>query len=140
MTIALWSPFAELDSVERRMRRFFGEAGFVPAVLPAADVYETDEDFVVELEVPGFAEKQLLIKVSDHTLTVKGARTEVKTEEQKAFRLHERLAKEFERRFTLPSEADTGLVTAEFDKGVLAIHVAKAKELTPRTIEIAAKN
>jgi HSP20 family molecular chaperone IbpA len=46
----------------------FEEIGFAPTLLPAANVYETDEEFVVELEVPGFEEKELGVEVS-----VKGA-------------------------------------------------------------------
>ena len=76
MTIVKWTPFTELDSMERRMRRLFEEIGFAPGLAPAADVYETDEEFVVELEVPGYEEKELSIEVSDHTLAIKGSRRE----------------------------------------------------------------
>ena len=110
--IVKWTPFQELDSMERRMRRMFEEIGFAPTLLPAADTYETDEEFVVELEVPGFAEKELVIEVSDHHLTVKGERLETKEQQKKAFRLHERLEREFERRFELPQDADTEHVQA----------------------------
>ena len=41
MAIVKWEPWTDLDLMERRMRRFFDVAGFVPAPLPAADVYET---------------------------------------------------------------------------------------------------
>jgi hypothetical protein len=50
--IARWTPFRELDTIERRMRRMLEGIGFVSALLPAADVYETADEFVVELEVP----------------------------------------------------------------------------------------
>ena len=69
---------------------------------PAADVYETDGDYVFELEVPGFEEKQLTVKVSDHTLTVRGERAETTEEKGKTFHLPRRLSTQFERRFELP--------------------------------------
>ena len=47
-----WAPLPDLDVVERRMRRFFEDLGVAPAVTPAADVYETGNELVVELEVP----------------------------------------------------------------------------------------
>ncbi|MGZ4415745.1 MAG: Hsp20/alpha crystallin family protein [Gaiellaceae bacterium] len=103
-TMIKWSPFRELDWMERGMRRMFDEFGFAPA-LPAADVYETKDEFVVELEVPGFEEKELGIEVTDHTLVLKGERTEAKAE--KEFRLRERLEQKFERRFYLPADTDT---------------------------------
>jgi HSP20 family protein len=137
MPVVKWTPFQELDSIERRMRRAFEESGFAPTLLPAADVYETDAEFVVELEVPGYDEKELSIAVSDHTLTVKGERSESTEKEEKDFRLHERLEREFERRFTLPAEADTEHVKATFAKGVLELHTPKMATAKPRKIEIA---
>ena len=67
-----WDPFRELDAMERRMRQMFGDFGLVPAMLPAADVYETEKEYVFEIEAAGFEEKELTIEVADHTLLVKG--------------------------------------------------------------------
>jgi HSP20 family molecular chaperone IbpA len=57
-------------------------------------------------------------------------------EEEKDFRLRERLEQTFERRFYLPSDADTKQVKATFGKGVLAVHAPKLAEPTPQTVEI----
>ena len=137
MQLVRWFPYQEVDAMERRMRRIFDEIGIAPAPLPAADVYETDAEYIFELEVPGFEEKQLAIEVSDHTLTVKGERTETKDGKGKTFRVQERLAKQFERRFELPPEADSGHVAADFHAGVLTLHAPKAKAAEPRTVPIA---
>ena len=136
-TIVRWSPLRELDLVERNMRRMFENFGFMPSVLPASDIYETKDEFVVELEVPGYLEKELGIEVTDHTLVVKGERTELKEEQEKTFRLHERLEKVFERRFELPVEADTEHMKATFKNGVLEVHTPKVKELAPKKVPIA---
>jgi HSP20 family protein len=125
--------------MERRMRRMLEDVGFGPLTVPAADIYETPEEFVVEIEVPGFAEKELGIEVADHTLTVKGEVGQELEEKHRAFLLHERLEKTFERRFTLPETADTEKLTATFDKGVLEIHTPKAPKAGPRKIAIGAK-
>jgi HSP20 family protein len=135
-TMLKWSPLTELDSMERRMRRMFEGLGFAPGLLPATDVYETEKEFVVELEVPGFEEKELGIEVSDHTLTVRGERLETKEQEKKTYRLRERLEREFERRFHLPAEADTKHVEAKFRKGVLEVHAPKIGTTKPKKIEI----
>ncbi|HSC90475.1 MAG TPA: Hsp20/alpha crystallin family protein [Gaiellaceae bacterium] len=139
MTLVRWNPLQELDAMERRMRRIFDETGIVPAPLPAADVYETDAEFVYELEVPGFEEEQLAVEVTDHTLTVKGERTEHREEEDKAFRLQERLARKFERRFELPVQAKAEKLAAEFKDGVLTVHAPKTKAATPHKVAITAK-
>lgn len=137
MAVMKWAPFQELDSIERRMRRAFEEFGFAPTLLPAADVFETADEFVVEVEVPGYAEEELHVEISDHTLTVKGERSESREKQEKTFRLHERLDREFERRFALPPEADTEHVRATFAKGVLELHAPKLATATPRKVEIA---
>ena len=136
MTIVKWTPFTELDSMERRMRRIFDEVGFAPGPAPAADVYETDDEFVVELEVPGYEEKELTIEVYDHTLAIKGSREKIEEEETREFAVHERLERMFERRFILPSEADPEHVKAVFGNGVLEVHAEKLPSMVPRKIEI----
>jgi HSP20 family protein len=138
-TLVKWTPFRDFDFLDRRIRRMFDDVGFAPSFVPAADVYETLEEFVVELEVPGYEEKELGIEVSDHMLTVRGERKETNEEQDKAFLLHERLEKLFERRFQLPADADTDKLTAIFKQGVVEIHAPKAIETKPRTIPIGAK-
>ena len=135
-TLTKWMPFRELDTMERRMRRMFDDIGFGPFTVPAADFYETDRDFVIELEVPGFEEKELGIEVSDHMLTIVGERKEEAEEEERAFRFHERLEKTFERQFYLPQEADTEHMKATFAKGVLKVLTPKAPEAKPRKVAI----
>jgi HSP20 family protein len=138
-TIVRWSPFSELESLERRMRSMFDEPGFPIARMPAADLYETDDQFVLEMEVPGFAEKELTVDVTDHTLRVKGERSEEKEEKEKAFLLHERIERSFERRFALPDEADAGKLKATFANGVLKLTAPKAPGEAKRSIPISSK-
>ncbi len=138
MALARWTPLQELDSMERRMRRMLEDVGFAPTLPPAADIYETDDELVVEIEVPGFEEKELSIAVSDHTLVVKGEQAETKEEKKRSYRLHERLERSFERRFVLPEEADTEKLTAQFKKGILEVHARKIPTVKPKTVPIKA--
>jgi HSP20 family protein len=118
------------------MRRTLESIGFMSALLPAADVYETADEFVVELEVPGYDEKELNIEISDHTLKVTGERTEPKAEAKKDFRVRGRLERKFERRFELPPKADTDHIKAVFEKGVLEVHAPKRRAGKPHKVEI----
>lgn len=129
-----WDPFRDLDLMLPGIRRMLP----LPAmpVYPAADVYETDAEFVVELEVPGFEEKELEIEVTDHTLSVKGEHEETTEKKEKTFRLHERLEKTFERQFALPETVDTEKLTATFEKGVLELHAPKAEIAAAKKIPI----
>ena len=137
-TLVKWAPFQDLDLIERRMRRMLEDFGVPPAPLPAVDLYETDKELIVELDVPGFEEKELAVEATDHTLVVKGERVKDKEAEEKTFYLHERLDTKFERRFKLPPEADIDHVAATFRTGVLEVHVPKIEHATARTIEIKA--
>jgi HSP20 family protein len=135
--IVKWSPFSELDWMDRGMRRIFDDFALTPGLFPAADVYETKDEFVVELEVPGFEQKELAVEVTDHTLVVQGERTEPSEDEKdRQFRLRERLEQAFERRFYLPSDSDTEHVKAKFSKGVLEVRTPKLPISRPYTIEI----
>jgi HSP20 family protein len=131
-----WTPMRELELMDQRMRRFFGELGVTPPLTPAADVYEANGELVVELDVPGFDESELKIELSDHTLSIKGERSEESERELSAVRLHERLERAFERRFELPVEIDSNSLHAEYSKGVVTVHVPKGTQTAPRRIEI----
>jgi HSP20 family protein len=137
-TIVKWAPFQDLDVFDRRMRRMLEDWGVAPAPIPAADVYETEKELVVELDVPGYEEKELALEVTDHTLTITGERKAEKVEQDKSFHLHERLEKHFERRFTLPPEVDTEKIAATFGTGVLEVHIPKIELAKARKIEIKA--
>jgi HSP20 family protein len=135
-TLVRWAPFQDLDVFERRMRRMLEDFGVAPAPLPAADLYETEKEVIVELDVPGFDEKELSLEVTDHTLTIKGEHRLEKEEKEKTFYLHERLEKHFERSFKLPPEVDVEHVQAKFGTGVLEVHVPKIEPAKARKIEI----
>jgi HSP20 family protein len=135
-TLVRWSPFQELEQMERRMRSMLDAPGLFGTHLPAADLYEDEKSYVLELEVPGFEEKELEIGVTDHTLTVKGERKEEKEESDKTFFLHERLERRFERRFTLPDEANVEKVAASFESGLLKVTAPKTPIAPKRTIPI----
>jgi HSP20 family protein len=133
-TVVKWSPFQELELLERRMRKLF-DRGLGASDMPAADFYETDDAFVLELEAPGFEEGELTVDVSDHDVTIKGARKREHEQKEKTFYLNERLESTFERRFSLPAEADTTKLAAVFKSGVLELSAPKTPSVA-RTVEI----
>ena len=142
MSMMKQSLLPDLDVMERRFRRLWEGVPFVPAftpdVMPAADVYETPTEYVVELEVPGYEEKDLGLEISDHTLMITGTLAHVVEENEKVkrFRLHERLERTFQRTFVLPVEVDSEHLSATIEKGVLLIHAPKAKVAEPRKVAI----
>jgi HSP20 family protein len=106
--------------------------GFVPAV----DVYEDAQKIVLKLEVPGIEEKDLDIRMENHTLTVKGERKFEAEEKEQNFHRIERRYGSFFRAFTLPSTVDTENVKANYKAGVLKLELAKKPEAQPKQIKI----
>lgn len=133
-----WTPLRDMELMEQRMRRMFPSLTVTTSVVPAADIYETGGEIVVELEVPGYERKELEIEVSDHTLTVSGQRAKETEKTEKTLLTHERLESMFERSFQLPSEADTGHLKATYGTGVLTLHIPKTSQQPPLKIPIEA--
>lgn len=130
----------ELEPFETRVRRLFAGMPLMPTAFgtsaPAADVYETPDEYVVELEVPGYQETELKVEVSDHTVTVTGTREESTDENHKRYQLHERLEETFERAFILPPETDGSQVKASFADGVLKLSTPRHEIAKARTVSI----
>jgi HSP20 family protein len=135
-SIAGRTPFRELDAIEQRVRRTLEDIGVVSTLLPAADVYETEDEFVVELEVPGYEEKELSIEIADNTLKVTGKRIQSNDETGKTYRLRGRLRQEFDRRFELRSAVEAERMSAVLENGVLEVHAPKWSKTASHKVEI----
>jgi HSP20 family protein len=143
-----WEPFREFSTMQdriNRMNRLFRESynpegpeeeltttRFVPPV----DVYEDEHTITLKLEVPGIDEKDIDVRIENNTLTVHGERKIEKEEKEENFRRVERQYGSFTRSFTLPNSVDPGQVSAEYDKGVLKINLAKKAEAKPKQIKV----
>ena len=142
MAITRWDPYREVVSLQNRINSLFhnmsGEddplaaASFVPAV----DIYEDPQKVVLKLEVPGIDQKDLDVRVENHTLTVKGERKFEAEEKEQNFHRIERRYGSFYRAFTLPNTVDTENVAANYNAGVLKLELKKKPEAQPKQIEI----
>ena len=108
--------------------------------VPAMDLVEADDHFVLKADLPGLAEDDVAIEVQDGVLTVSGSReAEHERKEQGWYRL-ERSYGSFSRSLTLPDGVDADKVEANFDRGVLEIRIPKPEERKPRRIAIGSAN
>ncbi len=104
--------------------------------VPAADIRETREAYVVETELPGLAKDDVSVTFENGVLTLSGERKlEAETEEEN-YRRVERRYGSFSRSFSLPREVDAEGVKATFKHGLLTVTVPKVEEVKPRTIDI----
>lgn len=106
---------------------------------PAIDVVEKENELVVTAEVPGMKRDDIEVQVSDGVLTLKGEKRAAHEEKGAHRRVWERSYGAFERTFSLPRSVDADKVQAEFDEGVLTIHLPKTKQAKGRRVEIGAK-
>ncbi len=142
MAITRWDPFREVVALQNRVNSLFRDmnegdepvaaASFVPAV----DVYEDAKKLVLKLEVPGIEEKDLDVRVEDHTLTVKGERKFEAEEKEENFHRIERRYGSFFRAFTLPSSVSTENIAASYNQGVLRLELKKKPEAQPKQIKV----
>jgi HSP20 family protein len=146
MTIVRWEPLRELGSLQNEMNRLFNTVFDTPLPgnsgtamrrwMPAMDLVETDEHFVLRADLPGLSEEDIKIEFEDGTLTVSGERkAEHETKNEGYYRV-ERAFGAFSRSLTLPQGIDPEAVSANFDRGVLEVRVPKPEERKPRRIEI----
>ena len=142
MPIIRWDPFREVSALQNRVNSLFrdfteGESSMTTASFtPAVDIYEDAQKVVLKLEVPGIEEKDLDVRVENHTLTVKGERKFEKEEKEENFHRIERRYGSFYRAFTLPSTVDTENIGASYNAGVLKLELKKKAEAQPKQIKI----
>jgi HSP20 family protein len=146
MRVIKWEPFRDVDDVFDRffaesMRRWprQGAATQPPREwAPAADVSETDGEYVIKAELPEVRKEDVSITVQDGVLTLAGERKQEKVEEQAKVHRIERFYGSFARRFALPENSDEQGIRAESRDGVIVIHIPKQRvvEPQPRQIQI----
>lgn len=101
---------------------------------PAVNIYETQDEYVLEAELPGWSRDQVDINFENNVLTLSGHR-DLQGDNRNWLRV-EGLTGSFSRSFTISSAIDASHVEAEMKDGVLSIHLPKREEAKPRQIEI----
>jgi HSP20 family protein len=144
-SLSRWEPFREPSTQNDRMTRLFREL-YSPegpqetltttSFAPPVDVYEDEHNIILKIEVPGIDEKDIDVRMENNTLTIHGERKFEKEEKEENFRRVERMYGSFTRSFTMPDSVDAEHVTADYDKGMLKINLAKKAEAKPKQIKV----
>ena len=137
-------------ALQNRLNRIFEEA-FGPLGLaaeedlgirgwtPSCDVYETDAELVLKLDLPEIKKEDIKVHVDGNVLTIRGERKLEKDVKKENYHRIERSYGEFVRSFTLPPTLDPNTLTAESKDGVLRITVKKREEAKAKAIEVKVK-
>jgi len=148
MAIVRWEPLRELTTLQNEMNRLFGSAFDTPTPgnggtlrrwMPAMDLVEADEHFVLRADLPGMSEEDVNIEVEERVLTVSGERKANYETNKDGFHRVERAFGAFSRSLTLPEGINPEAVEANFDRGVLEVRIPKPEQPKPRKISIAPK-
>jgi HSP20 family protein len=146
MQLIKWNPSRDMFSLSNRFNTLFDDF-FYPrhraateegtwSWNPAVDIYEEENNIIVQAELPGVAKDGISVDVKDRVLTIRGERSaENEVQEDKYFR-RERIHGQYRRAFTLPADVDPESVKAEYNDGVLKIMVPKPEARKPKQITV----
>lgn len=144
-TLAKWSPFRELDTLQSRLNTLFGRTAWRPTGeetfpmtewTPLVDVTEDEKEYVIKTELPEVKKEDVKVTVVDGTLRITGERKLEKEEEGKRYHRIERAYGSFERSFMLPEGTQPDKLTADYKDGVLKVHLPKSVEVKPKPLEV----
>ena len=125
----------DFDRIDRLIERFF-EDTTEEVKVPAVDIKEEKDRYLMEVELPGFTEKDVELKVENNVLTLSSKKEETKEESKKGYIRKERKSYSFIRSFSLPENTDIEKIKANFKNGILNIEIPKAPESQPKYIEV----
>lgn len=136
--------FSQLrQGIDRLFDSFFGgdmlaDTSFGAVWVPAVDIYEQDDAYIVKAELPGMKKEDVNITIHQNILTLRGERKEEGTSKDMQYIRAERNVGSFLRSFTLPSSVKTDKVEAVYKDGVLTITLPKVEEAKPKAIPVKA--
>jgi len=144
MSLIRYEPWSLVNRLHHDLDRIFGREfaqdddshGAVSDWMPAVDVQETKDAFVLRADLPGVDPKDIDVTMENGVLTLRGRRQSESATEDGGYRRVERISGEFFRRFTLPDVADAESISAQTSNGVLTVRIAKRPEVQPRRIEV----
>jgi len=148
MALIRWEPVRELSTIQNEMNRLFNTFFDAPTTsggpagtglrrwIPAMDLLETQDDFVLKADLPGLSESDVNIELEDNVLTISGERKSEHEDRKEGYYRVERAWGSFSRSLTLPEGVNPEGVKAGFDRGVLEVRIPKPEQRKPRKVAI----
>jgi HSP20 family protein len=99
---------------------------------PLLDISEDAHEYLIHAQLPAVNREDVKVTAEDGTLTIMGGRKFVKVEKGKNHQGIERADESFQRRYSLPDNANSAQVSSEFKDGLLTVHLVKRDENIPR--------
>ncbi len=139
-----WDPFKDLFDLQKEINRLFETSfsrlpqRFAPeeSFAPAIDLYEDENEYVVEAELPGLKQDEIKVSVEDDILTISGEKKREKEIKEENLYRSERFYGKFERQIVLPQNTDKDNIKASYKNGVLKVVIPKKEEAKPKKVDI----
>lgn len=125
--------------LDRFFDRFFYDFDDDHVRIPAVDVREEDNAYLLEVELPGLTEKDIDLKVENGILTISSKKEKESEEKKKGYIRKERRYYSFCRSFALPEHVDVDGISASFRNGLLEVNIPKSEAAKPKLIEVKVK-
>jgi HSP20 family protein len=140
-SIVRWEPFRELAALQNEMSRFMNglleDNGRTNQTwVPALDVWETENEVVYALDLPGSPEDKISVEFDDGAVTISAERERARERSDERFYRFERRHGTFTRTFSVPQGVGEDDVKADYHDGVLEVHVRKPEQPKPKRIQI----
>ena len=145
MNIARFEPWTFVDLLHRDLDRLVGgrrvagdEQSSVADWVPAVDIVEEKDRFVLRADVPGVRTEDIEVSMDNGILSISGERHAIARDEESGVQRIERATGRFLRRFTLPETANADTIAAKCAHGILEVSIPKAPEIQARRITVEA--
>lgn len=143
MNLTRFEPWSLVDLLHRDLDRIatsrFGSSNGEQSVadwVPAVDIVEEKERFVLRADVPGVDPKDIDVSMDNGVLSISGERHNETESQEEGVKRIERFTGRFYRRFTLPDTADPEQISARSEKGILEVSIPKRPEVQARRIAV----
>lgn len=129
------------EEIQRLMSEFFKDVkplGYQPerCFYPPMDIYETEEDLVIVLEIAGMRTEDIHVSLEEDLLTISGTRMEPSSPSKTQFHQMEIDYGTFERSLRIPFPLEAGEIKAVYRQGFLTVTVPKVSQSTSKTVEV----
>ena len=149
-SLSQWNPFNELSDLQSRLSNILSGTGAAESGAeghtslmnadwqPAVDISEDDKEYLVTADLPEVRKDEVQIGVENRVLTITGERKSSVEEKDKKRKFHrvERRYGRYIRTFRLPEDVDDTKIAADFDNGVLRVHLPKGAQAASRKIKV----
>ncbi|MEL6939187.1 MAG: Hsp20/alpha crystallin family protein [Cyanobacteria bacterium J06598_1] len=135
-----WQPFSEMNAVKQQLDQLFDDLSGVESApttwTPAATLVESEDALTLHVQLPGVKADEIDIQASREVVAVSGSRPVLEVSEGEAIRRNEFRYGAFRRVVSLPVAIDHTAVSADYEAGILVLHLPKAEEVRNKVVKV----